>query len=96
MTSASLCGIPPILYNFTKITARCSVVSYLFIAWAAKGDTVMDRMAMDLAFKMLRLVGNTDTEQAISEVSAMQEKFRSLWKQPSTMSRPELTELDSP
>lgn len=57
--------------------------SYLFIAWTVDGDTMMDRMAMVSAFKKLSLVGNTDIEQVISRVSVMQEKFGSLWKQPS-------------
>ena len=41
---------------------------------------MMDRLTMVPAFEKLSLEGNTDTEQVISGVSVMQEKFRSLWE----------------
>lgn len=56
---------------------------------------MMDRMAIGPAFKTLSLVGNTATEPVISGVSAILERLGSLWKQPSTMARPGLGEIDS-
>lgn len=72
------------------MTAGGSVASYLFIVWAARRDTMMDRMAIGPALKTLSLVGRTATERVVSGVSAIQERLGSLWKQPSPMARPGL------